>query len=848
MLQKSLSLERYFTKGLSRHPLDAVNYVKKDITITNAEGEEIYRLKEAEFPTFWSDNAARIVASKYFSRLEGKEETSVRQLIGRVCQRFYELALREGYFDEEGAKIFEEELSYLLLHQYGCFNSPVWFNFGLYEIGEEQTSACFVLPLEDTMESLLKCQWDEVMIARNGSGSGVVNSKVRSSKDTMSRGGKPSGPLSFIRARDAWASIILSGGVLRRFAKMEILHYWHPDIEEFVRAKAEEEEKARRLFPHYQPWFQNSNFSVRLDAAFWEKYHRDEEVLCYDRTGTKVLHRYRARDLLRQIAEATHACGDPGLQFEDTMYKWITVSGDPTTITTNPCSEYIWYPNTSCNLASLNVVKFLKEDGSIHLEALKRAVQVFVTAMDLLVHTSGYPTPEIYRETCRYRNLGLGFSNLGAAILRKALPYDSEAAREFARDFQAHLHFFALSQSLELARALGHAEGFDRDKCLESLALSQKHLSPDHPLYSSFGKLIDEVQRVGLRNCQVTTIAPTGTISFMMDCETTGIEPVLFLRQVKNLVDGYCMEITIPSFVQALKKLGYAEQDIHTIQKYVMETGSVEGCSILRKEHLPIFDTSIPKTSQGRCLRPEAHIDMCAAVQPFVSGGISKTVNLPSHITVEEIEKLYLRAYEKGLKCVAMYRDGSKVRQVLEKPGEKKEPIRVRTFGERRKLPDTCDAKRHKFVIGGHSGFLHYSCYPDTKELGEIFLTMSREGSTLGGLLDCFAAAISIGLQYGVPLEEFIRKFINTRFVPAGYTQNPEIPRASSIVDYVFRYLALEFGKTDLLGAPHDGNTSKGAPQQMLLDGPPCDICGQLTYVSGRCYVCSNCGTTTGCG
>ncbi len=862
MLQKSLTIYRHFTTA-GKDPLDEVKYVYRDIIIKDQKGHEIYRLEQGEFPEFWSDNACRIVASKYFSRNPKNRETSVRQLIGRVVERLREFALRDGYLDEEGAQIFRDELAFLLVNQWGCFNSPVWFNLGLYEPGTEQTSACFVLPLEDTMESLLKCQRDEVMIAKNGSGSGVVNSKVRSSKDIMSRGGRPSGPLSFMKARDAWANIILSGGVLRRFAKMEILHYWHPDIEDFVSVKAVEEEKARRLGPDYHPWFQNSNFSVRVDDVFWEKYKNDEEILCYDRYGKKVLHRYRARDLLRKIAEGTYNCGDPGLQYEDTMYKWITVKGDPTDIITNPCSEYIWYPNTSCNLASLNLMKFVDSEGKINHADLQQAVNIFILGQDLLVHTSGYPTKEIYDNTVKYRNLGLGFSNLGATLMRQGLPYDSDEARQFAKEFMSHIQYYALKQSLQLARELGPAEGYDPEKYEEYLHLAAEHLDPESHLYEQWMALIEEVKTTGLRNCQLTVLAPTGTISFMMDCETTGIEPVLFLKQVKNVVDGYRMEITTPSVEFGLRKLGYPEKDIQEIMQYVLEKGTIEGCDLVKEKDIPVFDTSFSATRGGRCHRPEAHIDMCAAVQPFVSGGISKTVNLPNEITVEEIEKLYLRAYEKGLKCVAMYRDGSKVRQVLEKPDEQKKEKKkpAPRFGERKKLPDTCDAKRHKFVVGGHSGFLHYSTYPDTQQIGEIFLTMSREGSTLGGLLDCFAASISIGLQYGVPIEEYIRKFINTRFVPSGYTDNKEIPRASSIVDYVFRYLALQLGHQDLVGVveqTHSGGNkpvekssssqSFGNGDEKVLDGPPCDVCGSMTYVSGRCYVCSNCGTTTGCG
>lgn len=868
MLQKTLQMERFFTADIKGNPLDHVNYIKKDMVIKDHQGREIFHLKDGEFPEFWSENACRIVSSKYFCRRKDRTETSVRQIIERVTHRFCEFAIRDGYLDQESAEVFRDELRYLLVHQIGCFNSPVWFNLGLYEAGTEQTSACFILNLEDNMESLLKCQRDEVMIAKNGSGSGVVNSKIRSVRDMMSRGGRPSGPLSFMKARDSWANIILSGGVLRRFAKMEILHYWHPDIDDFVDVKGLEEEKARRLGPEYHPWFQNSNFSVRLDGKFWEKYKKDEDILCYDRRGDKVLHQYKARALMRKIAEGTHRCGDPGVQYEDTMYKWITTRGDSTDIITNPCSEYIWYPNTSCNLASLNVVKFMDAQGNINYTALEKAVNTFIIAQDLLVHTSGYPTEEIFENTKKYRNLGLGFSNLGAALMRKALSYNSDEGREFARDFQSHLQYYSLKQSVRLAREIGPAEGYDEEKTLESLSLSAEYLKG--PLHRSWMALLDEVKEVGLRNCQVSVLAPTGTISFMMDCETTGIEPVLYLKQVKNVVDGYRMEITIPSVEDALRKLEYPEETILRIMDHVVQKSTVEWCEDLLEEHLPIFDTSFSAFDGGRSLPPEAHIDMCASVQPFVSGGISKTVNLPHEITVEEIEALYLRAYEKGLKCVAMYRDGSKVHQVLEKPGEKKKKEegqpKVRGFGERKKLPDTCDARRHKFSVGGHSGFLHYSCYPDTKEIGEIFMTMSREGSTLGGLLDCFAASISIGLQYGVPIDEYIRKFINTRFVPSGYTDNKKVRRASSIVDYVFRYLALEFERKDLLGMPAEdletNGTSHTPPSESashnddginngggtILDGPPCDVCGSMTYVSGACYVCSNCGTTTGCG
>lgn len=864
--KRLVELKRYFTKK-DQDVFSTVDWKTQDIIIKDNNGNIIFECKDADFPSTWSDNSCRIVASKYFSKHPQKKENSVMQLITRVVNRIAEFS--KEYFDEFNQNIFRDELSYILLHQYACFNSPVWFNLGIKDPGDEQTSACFILDLQDNMQNILKCQVDEVMIAKSGSGSGVVNSNIRSKSDIMTSGGNPSGPISFMEARDSWANIILSGGVLRRFAKMEILHYDHPDIMDFINVKKQEEEKLLNIGSEYKAKFQNSNFSVRVDRKFWDLIEDDGEVICKYKDGS-VAHKYKARFLLRKIAEGTHRCGDPGMQFEDRMYDSITVSGDQRQIGTNPCSEYIWYPNTSCNLASINIKKVLKENSEtgkeimsyIDVHKLEFITSMMTIAMDLLVHNSSYPTEEIKQNTSKYRNLGLGFSNLGASLLSLAIPYDSENGRYFATCIQAIIQYNALYTSTFLAKHFGHAEGFDLDKQtlvlnamvyylnLEKLNKTSLHSylfdkeiyihdeDSERSIASRMQILLEKTHLYGLRNCQSTTVAPCGTISFMMDCDTTGIEPVLFLKQIKNVVDGYKMVITIFSVISALKLLGYSKEDIQSIEEYIQEHGTVYGCDIIKQDHLNIFKTSLGDNS----IEPEGHIRMCSAVQPFVNGGISKTINAPSSITVEEIEDLYKLAYKSGMKCVAIYRDGSKATQVLETSDKKKTEVK----SNRRKLPDTCLAKRHKFSIDGNSGFIHYTCYPGENKLGEIFITMSREGSTLGGLLDSFAASISIGLQYGVPLEVYIEKFINTRFVPSGWTSNKEIRMESSIIDYIFRFIADEFGLN-----PGSNNMEVKEPTEkkhVILDGPPCGICGGLTYQSGTCDICSNCGETTGCG
>jgi ribonucleoside-diphosphate reductase alpha chain len=876
-------IQRFFTKeGI--HPYDEVNWIKRTAEIPGSG----FKMENVEFPDFYSQNAVNIIAEKYFKVNKGKQETSLKELIDRVVKTFKKWGLEQSYFDKEEAEIYEKELTYIILHQYATFNSPVWFNVGV-EGRSQQCSACFILDVEDNMESILDWIKTEGMIFKGGSGSGVNLSKLRAKGEKLSTGGTSSGVISFMKAADAVAGSIKSGGSTRRAAKMVILNADHPEIMDFIRVKAEEENKVRALMeagydmtdmnnPLWQNiFFQNANNSVRIPDALMEAAMKDGEWKTYYRTTGEVAKVYKSKDILWEIAKAAWECGDPGVQFDDIIRKWHTCKNSGRIEATNPCSEYIFLNWTSCNLASINLLKFLIEDGSFDVPAFIHTARVMFLSQDLLISKADYPHPKIAEETKKYRTIGLGYTNLGALIMALGLPYDSDPARDLAASITALMTGTAYKLSAEIASKLGPFPEYERNKepMMEVMKMHKDHLK--YVKENEFNKEIlekaketwDEVielgEKYGFRNAQATVIAPTGTISFMMDADTTGIEPDFALVKMKQLVGGGYMKIVNRTVPLALKRLGYSEEQIKDIVKHLEETQNIETAPHIKEEHLPVFDCAIKPPVGKRYIHWMGHVKMVAAVQPFISGGISKTFNMPNETTVQEIYDAYFTAWKLGIKCFAVYRDGSKVTQALyvaKKEKKTKEKI------ERRRLPIVRQSETHKFSIAGHEGYLTYSMFEDGS-LGEIFIRMSKQGSTLAGLLDSFAIAVSIALQYGVPLKELISKFIHMRFEPMGITNNPEIPMASSIVDYIFKYIAYRFLTPEELKElgleVHESKYLKEHPQLFRdttpnikeenkespgsLAGPPCKYCGGMTTRTGSCYTCLECGESSGgCG
>jgi len=876
-------IQRFFTKeGI--HPYDEVNWVKRTAEIPGSG----FKMENVEFPDFYTQNAVNIIAEKYFKVNKGKQETSLKELIDRVVKTFKKWGLEQGYFDEEEAEIYEKELTYIILHQYATFNSPVWFNVG-FEGRSQQCSACFILDVEDDMESILDWIKIEGLIFKGGSGSGVNLSKLRAKGEKLSTGGTSSGVISFMKAADAVAGSIKSGGSTRRAAKMVILNADHPEIIDFIRVKAEEENKVRALMeagydmtdinnPLWQNiFFQNANNSVRIPDALMEAAMKDGEWKTYYRTTGEVAKVYKAKDILWEIAKAAWECADPGVQFDDIIQKWHTCKNSGRIEATNPCSEYIFLNWTSCNLASINLLKFLKEDGSFDVPAFIHTARVMFLSQDVLISKADYPHPKIAEETKKYRTIGLGYTNLGALIMALGLPYDSDPARDVAASITALMTGTAYKLSAEIASKLGPFPEYERNKepMMEVTKMHRDHLK--YVKENEFNKEIlekakevwDEVielgEKYGFRNAQVTVIAPTGTISFMMDADTTGIEPDFALVKMKQLVGGGYMKIVNKTVPLALKRLGYSEEQIKDIVKHLEETQNIETAPHIKEEHLPVFDCAIKPPGGKRYIHWMGHVKMVAAVQPFISGGISKTFNMPNETTVQEIYDAYFTAWKLGIKCFAVYRDGSKVTQALYVAKKEK---KIKEKIERRRLPIVRQSETHKFSIAGHEGYLTYSMFEDGS-LGEIFIRMSKQGSTLAGLLDSFAIAVSIALQYGVPLKELISKFIHMRFEPMGITNNPEIPMASSIVDYIFKYLAYRFLTPEELKElgleVHESKYLKEHPQLFRdttpnikeenkespgsLAGPPCKYCGGMTTRTGSCYTCLECGESSGgCG
>src|SRR6266852_6362366 len=902
-----IGLERYFTQpGVD--PFSQVEWETRSALIAGEDGHVVFEQRDVEVPRGWSQTAANVVVSKYFRGPLGspQRERSVRQLIGRVVDTITGWGERQHYFAADAERdTFKAELTHLLVNQMASFNSPVWFNVGVEP--KPQCSACFILKVDDNMESILSWYRNEGMIFKGGSGSGVNLSSLRSRLEKLSSGGTASGPLSFMKAADASAGVIKSGGKTRRAAKMVVLNADHPDIEEFITCKQDEEKKAWALIdagydasldgPAYgSVFFQNANNSVRVTDEFMRAVVNDATWQTHFVKDHEVTKEYRARKLMRMIAEAAWACGDPGMQFDTTINLWHTCPASGRINASNPCSEYMHLDNSACNLASLNLLRFLDEQGNFDADAFRHAVDVMITAQEITVDNSSYPTDEIAQNAHAYRELGLGYANLGATLMALGMPYDSDQGRSYSAAVTALMTGEAYLQSARIAAAMGPYDGYaaNREPMLKVIERHRSYAYKLEPAYvpldllrgarESWDEALKLGQAAGFRNSQATVIAPTGTIAFMMDCDTTGIEPDIALIKYKKLVGGGMLKIVNGTVPRALKRLGYDSKEVQEIVEYLDENETIEGAPQLADAHLPVFDCAFKPRSGSRTIQYLGHIKMMGAVQPFISGAISKTINMPAEATVDEVAEAYVTAWKLGLKAVAIYRDGSKRTQPLntgktslEKAAEAVASIAaVDDRMQRRKLPDERQSITHKLDIAGHEGYITVGMYED-RTPGEIFVTMSKQGSTISGLMDSFATAISFALQYGVPLQFLVDKFSHMRFEPSGFSKNPQIPYAKSIVDYLFRWMASKFldeeakrevgiieteksltSKTDAAGAPVGalarmpslrGGKDTGMRQAFInqQDAPPCPDCGSIMVRNGSCYKCMNCGTTSGC-
>ncbi len=897
----SLGVRRYFTIP-GRDPFDEVEWETRDAFIPGKE-RPAFDQKNVEFPKFWSQTATNIVAQKYFrGRMSSPErERSVRQMIGRVVSTAGTWGREGGYFaTEEEAQTFEDELKAILVNQLAAFNSPVWFNVGFEE--RPQCSACFILSIEDSMDSILDWIRREGIIFRGGSGSGVNLSRLRSSKEQLSKGGHASGPVSFMRGADASAGTIKSGGKTRRAAKMVVLDVDHPDILEFVWCKAREEEKARVLeaagydmsldSPDWSSiQYQNANNSVRVSDSFMQAVDSDGDWNLTARTDGTVVETIKARDLMHQVADAAWRCADPGLQYDTTINSWHTLPNTGRINASNPCSEYMSIDDSACNLASLNLMKFRREDGELDVEAFEHAVDVVFLAQEILVGNSSYPTPEIERNAKAYRQLGLGYANLGALLMARGLPYDSDEGRAYAAAITALMTGRAYRKSAEIAGRMGPFAGY-QPNAAAMIGVISKHRA-------SVGNIADDAQTIpadllaaarkswddalnlgevnGYRNAQATVLAPTGTISFMMDCDTTGVEPDFSLVKSKKLVGGGEITIVNKTVPLGLEKLGYAPNEIDEIVAYIDERNTVVGAPYVKTGHYPVFDCAIGE----RAVHYGGHVKMMGAIQPFISGAISKTVNLPEATTVDEVAQVYVEAWKLGVKAIAIYRDNCKVAQPLSGKSEKGATGLLAPVGgvavgapRRRRLPDDRTEVGRKFRVGEYEGYIHVGLFEDGTA-GDIFVDIAKEGTTLAGLMNSFMISVSLGLQYGVPLEVYVSKFSHMRFEPSGLTNDPDIRSAKSIVDYVFRWMGKKFLTVDqqeeigILSAEVRARLSAayaaGAPEVPEFDVPmptpgqtalfnthedaiECSRCGGRMVRAGTCYTCRDCGTSTGCG
>jgi len=895
-------LKRIFTKkGVS--PYDRLKWENRDAIITNAKGEEVFKQEGVNVPETWSQQATNIVVSKYFRGALGtkERETSVKQLIYRVAHTMAGWGRKGEYFkNEEEAENFEDELTFLLLNQYAAFNSPVWFNVGVEE--RPQCSACFINSVDDSMKSILQLAVTEGMLFKFGSGAGTNLSALRSSREQVKGGGKASGPVSFMKGYDAFAGVIKSGGKTRRAAKMQILNIEHPDVVDFINCKWKEEKKAWALIEagydgtfggeaYDSVFFQNANLSVRVTDEFMHAVEQDKEFSTRYITTGKKCETFKARELMNKIADAAWRCGDPGVQFDDIVNNWNPVINSGRIDSSNPCSEFMFLDNSSCNLASLNLLKFADERGEIDVEKFKHAVEVVTTAMEIIVGYAGYPTEAIEKNSHDYRPLGLGFANLGALLMLRGQPYDSEEGRNYAAAITSLLSGWGYRTSALMAGRKGTFEYYKKNE-KPFLHVIEMHKEETGKMKSegvseglleaarnSWNVALELGREQGYRNAQISVIAPTGTIGFMMDCDTTGIEPDIALVKYKWMVGGGMMKIVNNTVPNALKNIGYSEEQVKDVLAYMDEHDTIEDAPGLKEEHLAVFDCAFKPAKGKRSIHYMGHVKMMAAVQPFVSGAISKTVNMPHDVSVQDIADTYLTAWRLGLKAIAIYRDGSKRTQALTTSKDGKEVVKETTVYRpvRRRLPDERKAITHKFQIGNHEGYLTVGLYEDGSP-GEIFIVMAKQGSAISGMMDAFATSVSMALQYGVPLKALVSKFAHMRFEPSGMTKHAQIRIAKSVVDYVFRWLALKFMPPDELvavgingitqekkgdaPAVKEAGTEKKEKVGSFLpatasapitfnaqeDAPPCDNCGAIMIRAGACYKCMNCGNTSGCG
>jgi ribonucleoside-diphosphate reductase alpha chain len=912
-----LEFKRRFTDG-KVHPFDAVEWELRHALIGNDKGQVIFRQEDVEVPKSWSQTATNIVTSKYFHGKPNtaERETSVRQLISRVADTIVRWGMEGGYFaDAESKHAFHAELTHLLVEQKMAFNSPVWFNVGVQ--AKPQCSACFINSVQDSMDSIMNLAKTEGMLFKWGSGTGTNFSSLRGSRESLSGGGIASGPVSFMKGFDAFAGVIKSGGKTRRAAKMVILNVDHPDIVEFIESKTKEERKAHVLIEqgynssidgeaYSSVFFQNANHSVRVTDEFMRAAEEDRDWWTHNVNDGEPTEQYRAKELLKMMAESAWQCGDPGMQYDSTVNRWHTCKATDRINASNPCSEYMFLDDTACNLASLNLLKFLGSNGQFDSEGFRHAVDITITAQEILVDNASYPTEKIARNSHDYRPLGIGYANLGALLMSLALPYDSDAGRDFCGAITALMTGESYAQSARIAERMGPFGGYprNRDSMLGVIRMHRDSLRPIkeenvqpsllHAAQKSWDDALELGEKFGYKNSQVSVLAPTGTIGFMMDCDTTGIEPDLALVKQKRLVGGGVIKIVNNTVPQALMRLGYAPEDVAKIVDYIDAQAKIEGAPGLKPEHLPVFDCSLTPMGGGRSIAWRGHLRMMAAAQPFLSGAISKTINMPEDSTVEDIMEAYTESWKLGLKAVAIYRDNSKRSQPLSAAGKKEEekpalaaavpvvapvaeaPVLQRELfvgTKRRKLPAERNSITHKFSVGGHEGYITVGMYAEGHP-GEIFIKMAKEGSTLSGIMDAFALSVSISLQYGVPLRALVDKFVNSRFEPSGYTGNPRIRYAKSVVDYIGRWLGGKFISPDYLDsdaplaeeaapvaivsstpepaasatAPRYTETETTTrPRAAAEDAPYCSECGMLMTPNGSCYKCANCGSTSGC-
>jgi len=899
------TVERFFTRS-GDDPFNDLEWDYRTAVIADESGNAFFEQKDVEIPKTWSQTATNVVVSKYFRGPLGtdRRERSVKQMIGRVSDTITRWGVKDDYFESaEEAQTFHDELTHLLVNQKMAFNSPVWFNVGVEE--KPQCSACFILSVDDTMESILDWCKTEGMIFKGGSGSGINLSPIRSSKEQLSAGGQASGPISFMRGADSIAGSIKSGGKTRRAAKMVVLNVDHPDVEEFIECKVNEERKALALGEagwdmslNGDAWssiqFQNANNSIRVSDEFMRAAVAGQPWQLRSVLDGSVASEVGARDLLNRMAAAAWACGDPGMQYDTTINDWHTCANTARINASNPCSEYMHIDNSACNLASLNLMKFIDDDGVFDVESFRRAVTVTIWAQEIIVGNSSYPTPKIAANTIAMRQLGLGYANLGALLMSLGLPYDSDAGRTYAAAITALMTGHAYATSAAIAQRVGPFDAFhlNREPMLRVVA---KHRDASRTIETAHGPsaligaaqqawddALESGQKFGYRNAQASVLAPTGTIAFMMDCDTTGVEPDIALVKYKKLVGGGMIKIVNQTVPRALKRLGYSPAEVEQIIKHIDATGTIEGAPALRDEDLPVFDCAFKAENGKRSIHHMGHIKMMGVTQPFISGAISKTVNLPNEATIEDVADTYVEAWRHGVKAIAIYRDGSKTVQPLStsksKPAasDAAEPAKP----VRRKMPDTRSSLTHKFCIEGHDGYITVGLYDDGTP-GEIFLSMAKQGSTVSGLMEAFGRAISYTLQYGVPVQDLVRNFAHMRFEPMGRTENRDIPVAQSIIDYVFRWLASRYMSPgdayevgvmtpEIKAALAAGQyplplATAAAPATAMLetaavppmyqapranghaDAPACASCGWIMIRSGTCYRCENCGSTSGC-